>query len=40
MHTRSDQKKEGKKRMPIIVVKNIKTLMMMAKVAPSKGVHD
>jgi hypothetical protein len=36
----SEQEKEEEKGMPIIVVKDSKTKMVMAKVMPSKGVQE
>ena len=39
-HTRSEQEKEEEKGMPIIVAKDNKTKMIMARVVPSKGLDS
>jgi hypothetical protein len=39
-HTHSEQEKEEEKGMPIIVGKDNKTKMMIAKAAPSKGLQE
>ncbi len=39
-YTHSGQEKEEEKEMPIIVVKDNKTKITMAKVVPNKGVHE
>ncbi len=38
--THSEQEREEEKGMPIIVMEDSKTMMMMAKVVPSKSVHE
>ncbi len=40
LHVHSDQEKEEEKGTPIIVAKDNKTKMMMAKAAPNKGTHE
>ncbi len=40
MHTRSEQKKEEEKGMPTLVLKDSRTKMTMAKVAPNEGAVD
>ena len=40
MYMHSDQEKEGEKGMPIVVAKDSKTKMIMARVVPSKGVDS
>ncbi len=40
MHAHSEQEKEEEKGMPTIVAKDNKMKMLMAKAAPSKGVHE
>ncbi len=40
MYTRSEQEKEEEKGMPIVVVKDHKSKVLMAKVVPNKGVNE
>ncbi len=40
MYTRSEQEKEEEKGMPIIVAKDNKTKMIMARVVPCRGVDS